>query len=59
MTINVTKSAKITKSSMTLQDFRELVEACKDFGMGARVSINVSPGDYNQGNYYTITVTEV
>lgn len=57
MTVNVTKTAKVAGNTITLGDLRDLVDATKDFGQGARVTVKQDSGDRFGPTIYTITVT--
>jgi hypothetical protein len=44
--VNITKTASITKGSLTLADLRELVEATQSFSGSARVRVSTYAGDH-------------
>lgn len=58
MTVKVSTSASITGSLIKLADLRQLVKACDGMSDDSYVNISVDPADYNQGNYYTISVRQ-
>jgi len=57
MTVKVTRTAQAAGGQLTLQDLIDLVNACQDFPKSAKLSITASR-DFEDGNYYSITVTE-
>lgn len=57
--VNVTKTAKISGSSLTLKDLRELVKICEGMREDARVTPYQSgTGYYIENTNYSITVAE-
>lgn len=57
MTLQITKTLKISGGTLTLQDLRELVAACGPMKGESKLNITASH-DPREGSYYTITVSE-